>query len=352
MKSNRSKNQLSKGNIPISAAAIQEHLSKGLSLRDPVRQKVNPSHGKSVVKKQKPSVAEQKKQNTKDVLLCEKNFGGEKVLDPPTKPATLAERLGIFGTLELPLTEDEWKIVKSSSNSRNDSANPCAVCQEPFGLEPQVLLSCSHVFHRTCLRSFERFSGKRSCPMCRKEKYQARLIFEGAKLHLDKAATKLQACWRGYLVRRWYKKIRDVNPPKDNLLRRKFYESKLEKMTDNLLDSVDRHASDVSVLMSEIDDGLNYSRKVLGRLEAGHMKDQVDWMAVQITALNMDITDCPICLMPVDEGSMRERPVALLSCAHLYHYVCLQMYEECELVKFRHCPVCRSVYTKKKLANF
>ena len=63
----------------------------------------------------------------------------------------------------------------------------------------------------------------------------------------------------------------------------------------------------------------------------------------------MDLKDCPICLMLINEDSVKERPVALLSCAHLFHYVCLKMYEDCELVSIRHCPVCRHVYTKKVL---
>ena len=53
----------------------------------------------------------------------------------------------------------------------------------------QVLLSCSHVFHRVCLRSVERFSGKKSCPLCRFTDYQTRLIYEGASKHRIKAAT-------------------------------------------------------------------------------------------------------------------------------------------------------------------
>ena len=32
-----------------------------------------------------------------------------------------------------------------------------------------VLLDCSHVFHQTCLSNFEKFSGVRICPLCRKQ---------------------------------------------------------------------------------------------------------------------------------------------------------------------------------------
>ena len=56
------------------------------------------------------------------------------------------------------------------------SSAPCAICREPFGVDAQVILSCTHVFHRACLASFERFVGaeKRSCPICRKASYERR----------------------------------------------------------------------------------------------------------------------------------------------------------------------------------
>jgi hypothetical protein len=39
---------------------------------------------------------------------------------------------------------------------------------------------------------------------------------------------RIQAHWRGYVVRCWYKKLRAAHPPKDPLLRRKFYEEKVK----------------------------------------------------------------------------------------------------------------------------
>ena len=46
------------------------------------------------------------------------------------------------------LTEEQWQKAKAKSNEREDSHQPCVICKEPFGLEQQVLLSCTHVFHR------------------------------------------------------------------------------------------------------------------------------------------------------------------------------------------------------------
>jgi len=37
----------------------------------------------------------------------------------------------------------------------------------------------------------------------------------------------IQATWRGYIVRCWYKKLRQTVPPKDPNLRKKFYQEKV-----------------------------------------------------------------------------------------------------------------------------
>lgn len=38
---------------------------------------------------------------------------------------------------------------------------------------------------------------------------------------------RIQAAWRGYVVRSWYLKLRETVPPNDPMLRRKFYEEKV-----------------------------------------------------------------------------------------------------------------------------
>lgn len=39
--------------------------------------------------------------------------------------------------------------------------------------------------------------------------------------------SRIQAAWRGYIVRQWYQKLRQTVPPKDPKLRKKFYEDKV-----------------------------------------------------------------------------------------------------------------------------
>lgn len=48
--------------------------------------------------------------------------------------------------------------MHAKSTARQDSHHECSICCEHFGMEEQVLLSCSHVFHKQCITSFERYA--------------------------------------------------------------------------------------------------------------------------------------------------------------------------------------------------
>ncbi|KAK3749925.1 hypothetical protein QZH41_017379, partial [Actinostola sp. cb2023] len=152
-----------------------------------------------------------------------------------------------------------------------------------------VLLSCSHVFHRTCLEAFEKFSGRKCCPMCRKEQYQKRVIHEGAKEYRVKCAIKIQAVWRGYVVHCWYKHLRQTLPPNDPRLRKKFYEEKvsykpLQSITDRLVCSTEASSRSVDDLMSEIDKSIACSRNIMRQVGDDHFGciTDDDWEQVQL----------------------------------------------------------------------
>ncbi len=83
---------------------------------------------------------------------------------------TLAQARGLVPAPRLPLTEQQWQAVEAVAHNRLGSAfaaavrdrealkapDACSICLQPFGLREQVLLSCSHLFHRRCLDSLER----------------------------------------------------------------------------------------------------------------------------------------------------------------------------------------------------
>ncbi|XP_043319923.1 RING finger protein 32 isoform X3 [Cervus canadensis] len=245
-------------NLAVTAVALQDHIVhdlqlQNLSIADSSKTKVQKTENRS----------KSLKRNTKaliDTGLKKTTQGGPKVedpekeyvLDPKPPPLTLAQKLGLFDPPPLPLSADEWDRVKQRSVEQGDSMQPCPICKEEFGLHPQVLLSCSHVFHRACLQAFEKFTNKKTCPLCRKNQYQTRVIRDGARLFKIKCATRIQASWRGHVVRRWYRDLRRTMPPTDAKLRRKFFEAKIHnRRVDISLPAFRRCGPSVSLVLRE-----------------------------------------------------------------------------------------------------
>lgn len=310
---------------------------------------------------------------------------------------TLAERIGLIqmtnSDADHQLTEAAWNEIKQRSNDRQDSDCPCPICQEDFGLGQQVLLSCSHVFHRACLTTFEKFVSHnangydlRTCPLCRRAQYERRIIYEGAKIHRAKCAARIQAAWRGYIVRQWYKRFRlDMSHiPDDAKLRRKFYQDKLSEITDRIVASCD---FDLNDLFNEIDRNVQQARAIRLAFDARiRTIDEDEWKQIQQRAKQRREIECSICkcslqsvitenvvkktvkiskpnklekLFPQlksteqkpivkkqEETQQPKRPLILLSCTHVFHATCLQMFEEFCCDSTPNCPVCRTAYQK------
>ncbi|XP_012918720.2 RING finger protein 32 isoform X3 [Mustela putorius furo] len=273
-------------NLAVTAVALQDHILHDLQLRN----LSIADHSKTKVQKTE-NKSKSLKRNTKAIIDTglKKTIQGPKVedpekeyvLDPKPPPLTLAQKLGLFEPPPPPLSSDEWEKVKQRSILQGDSVQPCPICKEEFELRPQVLLSCSHVFHRACLQAFEKFTNKKTCPLCRKNQYQTRVIHDGARLFKIKCATRIQACWRGHVVRKWYQDLKRKVPPTDAKLRRKFFEEKFTEISHRLLCS---YSTDIEDLFWEIDHCLAINRSVLQQLEdrCGHELTDEDWEKIQI----------------------------------------------------------------------
>ncbi|CAB4000630.1 RING finger 32 [Paramuricea clavata] len=341
----------SKSRSVLNAVALQDHLVKSLSLQDPFKTKVN--HKPKSNTKQTKTATRKTKTDVDD--------NKEYVLDAKPKPLTLAQKLGLVDAPTARLTDKEWQDVKNKSNQRNDSDQPCVICKEEFGTQHQVLLSCSHVFHRVCLQAFEKFSGGKTCPMCRKEQYETRVIHEGRNLWRHKCAIRIQAAWRGYVVRSWYLKLRETVPPNDPMLRRKFYEEKLRSITDRFVMSMSN--TEVDTFLAQIDQSVEESRRVMRFVEENSFKTMstMDWQSVYEQAKERLSSDCPICFTSLCSDMLPQlqpccgvqdekvRPVTLLSCSHVFHKKCVEAFEQLSLNTYHICPVCRSLYYKKDL---
>lgn len=410
-------NQDGKSSTTLAAVAFQDHLvrSLNLGLGAPVRlgpRQVGLGPAAKAKQKQKKEIKSQtdtglRRQRPKESTKKEDK---EYVLDAKPAPLTLAQKLGLVEAPEQLLSENDWQNVKTKSNERDDSKLPCVICKEDFGTQEQVLLSCSHVFHRACLQAFERFTGKKTCPMCRREQYQTRVIHEGAKQHRNKCATMIQAAWRGYVVRCWYLKLRETVPPTDPKLKKKFYASRLSSITDRMLRSCDFN---IDVFLTEIDENLAASRAIFRNFDATfNIMSEEQWEEVQLKAVTRQELECPICLgalvlpdqlgngppssyttqdlhhamsslsrqpdrpnssqktrnqekdsviskiMPKNNspadghccGKSGIRRTVLLSCSHVFHETCLATFEELTCEERPVCPVCRSLYQKRVLS--
>ena len=257
----------------------------------------------------------------------------------PRPTLTLAQRMGLAEAPEPELTASEWHAIAEISRDREMSKEPCTICCEPFRDNPQVLLSCGHVFHRTCLRSWERHSKSRCCPVCRKQHYRKRGIDDGANLYRDECAVRMQAAWRGARVRKaTAKQLRHLNPAR----RRKYAEQRLSGLTDQLLGAIEAERSAVDELFAEIDSTVAASRVLLSDA------DGLDWRAIESQARERGLGDCPVCLSALcgAGGAAGREPLALLSCSHVFHKRCLASFERFSVAPVCLCPVCRSAYSK------
>lgn len=70
-----------------------------------------------------------------------------------------------------------WQGIKDKAMKRGDK--DCPICYNPYHTHVEVvLLNCSHMFHKCCLDSFEKFDIAKQlcCPMCRHQNYQKTFV--------------------------------------------------------------------------------------------------------------------------------------------------------------------------------
>lgn len=272
------------------------------------------------------------------------------------KCLTLGQRLGLVERPPEPLSRDEWAAALEAARNRGDEE--CCICREEFGLGEQVLLSCSHTLHSMCLMSFEKHSGVKICPVCRKEQYQKIAIEDGKRACLNKCATRIQAIWRMFAAQSRYDRYLEDNSiiPKDSKRRQRFYARKLGGMTKALVDQQQAQDDELEAFFSQIDNDLALSKEVFSHpalVEAGAPQTEElgacsltreEWAMVRRKAVLRGDEKCAICVSAFGSSSKR-RHVALLSCSHVLHAACCAAFEEYNKGT-PHCPICRSEYTR------
>ena len=288
----------------------------------------------------------------------------------------------------------DWRVIESSLAQRRDAH--CPICMEPFR-EREVLLSCSHMFHRACLRAFERAvrTPLRRCPVCRAGNYQKKITHEGSRSYAVACAVRLQALVRGWRARRLAGRLRRsrfLGGGGSPGFRRRFAAAELAAMTSAISGAAGATDIEAAAALSESDSALRLSREVEAefalmlqrRSEAaaevltpmvsnettkGGALSEERWAAVLGQCLARSCAECAICMVPLLEDTamglrrrsqLRRRRAVLLSCSHAFHDKCIGRLEElliCSALALDdlgirdRCPVCRQgPYAKRLLA--
>ena len=310
---------------------------------------------------------------------------------PRTIPEpTLAERRGLVPQATAPrvdpaVSRDEWSAIEHSIRGRQEAY--CPICLEGFK-EHEVLLSCSHMFHRACLQNFEQLvrRNERSCPICRTGNYQKKITQVGSRAFEVVCARRVQALWRAYQVRKKHYIMRrdlyrgisldchtEINPK----LRNKFYEGELSQLTTQMESTMKEQGELVDRVLTTSDRAIRESRELDSLFETimrsrtaaapgmGGVGDDVGssssrdegkdskvleslrWDAVLESALKRGLGECVVCLGPLATST---RVVTLLSCSHALHEACIHSLERyAGLNDALLCCVCRTPYQRRCL---
>jgi len=336
--------------------ALQDHFSRSLNLNStgipfipkPTQKKDKPRNLPPLIttattRSNTNANNKNKKTNVKKDTKKHKNTEDDfTVLNEKKYQLTLAQKMGLVESPPPPLTQTEWKDIKKLSETRKDSYLPCPICRDDFGTEGQVLLSCSHVFHKLCLASFEKYTKTTSCPVCRRGQYQMVQISEGKKVHMNKCATKIQAVFRGYQARK-------MIVPDDPHKRKMFYARKLEKVTDRLLEQIEYERAAIDSSLMSMDYSVAASIAYLRSVGVGssmQSKPAIDWDEVRAKASGRGTQDCPICITALLNEVKKS---VILSCSHIFHESCINSFENFNCENVHVCPVCRALYDRMLL---
>ena len=304
-----------------------------------------------------------------------------------------------MGLVEIPPpppAKEEWEVILAKQRVRvvEEKAGDysCSICMERFITDsnnPQVLLDCSHVFHKTCLEQFEKFicraREKKACPLCRKTHYHKKVLVEGPAQLRTIAAVKIQSLFRGVIARKRCQKLQwKANP----VLAANYAYEQLKGISDKYLaravarekevdDIIERMDLERQKALADIMNGRDWEaireRILLRAVGAGggahqhsHGSSNNNNRGGGVNDDDVDDddcgVDCPICLAPVvgsDGVEHSTNSAVMLSCSHFFHRPCLDSFERIQqassgssssgVLVIPRCPVCRAAYAKMAL---
>jgi hypothetical protein len=340
-------------NIVLNAAAFQDQISQKFGTNLNRYRKITSkkffinSKPKSCLSNKKTPISElyAKKDTEKEILNRNKKF---------LSKLTFCEKVGLQKIKNFPLSLEEWKQVEAKTIKREDFKGDCPICMDKLSNRESVILSCSHVFHKVCLKNFERFSAVTKCPLCRCERYECKTYTKDKEYFVKKSVDIIQRNIRGYLTRyKLYKKIFKNNMPKSKRLRNLYSYWKMRDLTDKMMKEIQRqneiNQEFFNDVLKEHEELIRMENKEKEMMEKNKKdKNKTDWDNVVNKMEDRNNHTCAICLC-----EFKNKPLYVLDCTHCFHKNCLDSFERFDPYYIKRCPICRANYTKKemKLAN-
>ena len=333
-------------NIVLNAAAFQDQISQkfGISLKKPKitsKKFIINSKPRSSLTNKKGIINElyTKKDTEKEILNRNKKF---------LSKLTFAEKVGLKKIKNFPLSLEEWKQVELKTIKREDFKGDCPICMEKLSSRESLILSCSHVFHKVCLKNFERFSQVTKCPLCRCERYECKTYTKDKEYFVKKSVDILQRNLRGYLTRfKLYKKIFQFNMPKCKRLRNLYSYWKMRDLTDKMMKAIEKqnkiNEEFFNDVLKEHEELIRMENKAKQIEEKNKKKEEKNWKNIVNKMEKRDHT-CAICLCEFNNKSLY-----VLDCTHCFHKNCLDSFERFDPYYIKRCPICRASYTKKEI---
>ena len=333
-------------NIVLNAAAFQDQISQkfGINIKKPKiasRKFIINSKPRSSLTNKKTLINElyTKKDTEKEILHRNKKF---------LSKLTFAEKVGLKKIKNFPLSLEEWKQVELKTIKREDFKGDCPICMEKLSSRESLILSCSHVFHKVCLKNFEHFSQVSKCPLCRCERYECKTYTKDKEYFVKRSVDILQRNLRGYLTRfKLYKKIFKFNMPKCKRLRNLYSYWKMRDLTDKMMKAIEKqnkiNEEFFNDVLKEHEELIRMENKEKQIEEKNKKKEEKNWKNIVNKMEKRDHT-CAICLCEFNNKSLY-----VLDCTHCFHKNCLDSFERFDPYYIKRCPICRASYTKKEI---
>ena len=333
-------------NIVLNAAAFQDQISQkfGINIKKPritSKKFIINSKPRSSLANKKAIISElySKKDTEKEILNRNKKF---------LSKLTFAEKVGLKKIKNFPLSLEEWKQVELKTIKREDFKGDCPICMEKLSSRESLILSCSHVFHKICLKNFEHYSQVSKCPLCRCERYECKTYTKDKEYFVKKSVDIIQRNLRGYLTRyKMYKKIFKYNMPKCKRLRNLYSYWKMRDLPDKMMKEIERQNKINEELFNDVlkehQELIRMENKERQLEEKSKKKEEKNWNNIVNKMEKRDHT-CAICLC-----EFKNKSLYVLDCSHCFHKNCLDSFERFDPYYIKRCPICRANYTKKEI---